>query len=266
MLTPSSVGVGATLRESMGAPFPDHFSSVSSVYASARPSYPPALFDALAGLARARDLAWDAATGTGQAARELAERFDRVVATDASPHQVAAATPHPRITYRAARAEEPPAEARGAALVTCAQALHWLDLEAFYAGVRSILAPGGLLAAWGYGTHSTDDTAVDRLFDAFNATLHEQGFWPKERLVVESGYATMPFPFERVALPAFEMAVTWDLPALAAYVGTWSGVSALRKAGRGAALEAFLGRVASVWGDSRSTRRVTWPLSVLAGR
>lgn len=250
----------------MTTPFRNHFSGVSSAYASARPTYPPALFDALAALAPARDLAWDAATGTGQAARELAERFERVVATDASPQQIAAAAPHPRLVYRAARAEEPPAEARGASLVTCAQALHWLDRGAFYEGVRSVLARGGLLAVWGYGTHRTNDPAVNGLFDAFNERLHGEGFWPKERLLVEAGYRGLPFPFEPVALPEFEMAVTWDLPALTAYVGTWSGVSALKRAGRDAELAAFLDAVAAAWGDPASTRRVAWPLAVLAGR
>jgi hypothetical protein len=36
-------------------------------------------------------------------------------------------------------------------LVAVAQALHWFDRDAFFAGMRARARPGGLLAAWGYG-------------------------------------------------------------------------------------------------------------------
>lgn len=71
--------------------FPDHFSAVAADYASHRPSYPAALFDWLAEQAPARRLAWDCATGSGQAARDLAGRLDRVNATDAAAAQIDAA-------------------------------------------------------------------------------------------------------------------------------------------------------------------------------
>jgi hypothetical protein len=47
--------------------FLDLFSETATTYASARPTYPDALVARLAALALATDLAWDCATGTGQA-------------------------------------------------------------------------------------------------------------------------------------------------------------------------------------------------------
>jgi len=47
-----------------------------------------------------RDLAWDCATGNGQAAVALAGHFDKVIATDASAEKVAHAERHPRFEYR----------------------------------------------------------------------------------------------------------------------------------------------------------------------
>ena len=48
------------------------------------PRYPVELFDWLADSAPGRGLAVDVATGSGEAAVALAERFDAVIATDAS--------------------------------------------------------------------------------------------------------------------------------------------------------------------------------------
>ena len=77
--------------------FHDHFSRVSEGYAKHRPRYPAALFDWLAATVETRELAWDCATGNGQAAVGLADSFTRVVATDASADQLRQATMRPNI-------------------------------------------------------------------------------------------------------------------------------------------------------------------------
>jgi hypothetical protein len=86
--------------------FRDHFSSVASRYADFRPHYPAELFDYLATLVPRSSLVWDCACGNGQATLDLAKRFDRVVATDASREQIASATPHPQVEYCVAPAEQ----------------------------------------------------------------------------------------------------------------------------------------------------------------
>jgi methylase of polypeptide subunit release factors len=74
--------------------FKDHFSKQAAGYAKFRPRYPPQLFDSLGRIAPSRQLAWDCATGNGQAAIGLASVFDRVIATDASEKQIANAQSH----------------------------------------------------------------------------------------------------------------------------------------------------------------------------
>lgn len=64
--------------------FADHFSTTAAAYSVFRPRYPAALFGWLASVAPNREMAWDCATGSGQAAIELTERFAQVVATDPS--------------------------------------------------------------------------------------------------------------------------------------------------------------------------------------
>ena len=66
------------------ARFKDHFSGHAEYYARHRSGYPAALFEWLAAQCGTRELAWDAGTGNGQAARGLAPYFERVYATDAS--------------------------------------------------------------------------------------------------------------------------------------------------------------------------------------
>ena len=77
--------------------FKDHFSGHSGSYAAHRPTYPDALFSFLADCCEQHGLAWDCATGNGQAARALTPFFDKVIATDASDAQIEAAEADPRV-------------------------------------------------------------------------------------------------------------------------------------------------------------------------
>src|SRR5580765_5794080 len=127
----------------MNTTFHDHFSKVANRYADFRPHYPAALFDYLATLAPRSSLVWDCACGNGQAALDLAQRFDRAVATDASREQIASATPHPKIEFRVAPAEQSGLPDESVGLITVAQALHWFELERFYIEAKRVLRPGG---------------------------------------------------------------------------------------------------------------------------
>jgi SAM-dependent methyltransferase len=172
--------------------FQDHFSAQAGAYARFRPAYPEALFAWLASLLETRDLAWDCGSGNGQAALGLAAHFTRVIACDPSREQIAQALAHPRVTYYVASAEEPPAAAAGANLVTVAQALHWFDFDRFYPALRRTLKPDGLFAAWGYGrTRISPD--VDAVVQHYYADIVGP-YWPPDRRHIESGYQTIPFP------------------------------------------------------------------------
>jgi SAM-dependent methyltransferase len=246
--------------------FTDHFAAVAAAYAANRPTYPPQLFAWLAAQCPGRQLAWDCATGTGQAAVALADHFEQVWATDASSAQLEAAVPGRTITYHAA-----PAEASGlpdccADLITVAQALHWFDLEPFYSEVRRVLKPGGLLAVWTYGVfhaEGADNAAVQQMLDRFYYETVGP-CWPPERRHVEDGYAHLAFPFEPLAPPAFRMAVDWSLPELIGYLRSWSAVSRYQQQTGTDPTLPLAGELAPLWGQL--PRRVTWPLSLKVGR
>ena len=244
--------------------FRNHFSRNSDAYAAYRPRYPDALFDWLAAAAPSRRLAWDCATGTGQAALGLAERFDRVIATDASGEQIGAAVSHPRVEYRVAGAESSGLEAGSVDLVTVAQALHWLDLRSFYDEVRRVARPGGVLAAWTYGV-SHVLPAVDEVVDRFYRETVGP-CWPPERVHVERRYADLPFPFLRFAAPEFNIEADLTLDAYVGYLGTWSATRRYIEAGLGDPLPEVRTELARAWGEPSQARRVTWRLALLAGR
>jgi SAM-dependent methyltransferase len=204
------------------AVFKDHFSGHADRYGAFRPTYPSELFSYLASLSPAHDLAWDCATGNGQAALALIPFFGRVVATDASSRQVAQALPNERIEYLVATAERTPLPDASVNLVTVAQALHWFDLAAFYAEVKRVTRPGGILAAWCYELHEITpevDLVISRLY--FDILGDD---WPPERRLVEEGYRTIPFSFDEIEPPRFSMVAQWDLDRLLGYLGTWSAV------------------------------------------
>ena len=104
--------------------FKDHFSRQAADYRRYRPTYPAALIDFVAGCCADRTVAVDCATGSGQAAVALAERFAAVIAVDGSPGQLARAEPHERVRYAAALAEQLPVRAGSVDLVAVAQVEH----------------------------------------------------------------------------------------------------------------------------------------------
>ncbi|HEU4566222.1 MAG TPA: class I SAM-dependent methyltransferase [Gemmatimonadaceae bacterium] len=245
--------------------FKDHFSRLAARYAVHRPTQPLEVVHWVAGLAPRHDVAWDCATGSGQAAVGLASHFARVIATDASEAQVAHATRHPRITYHVA-----PAEASGIAggtvdLVTVAQAAHWLDLEAFYGEVRRVAAPGAVLALWAYGDARLDEPALDEALRRFSGETVGP-YWPPERRLVDEEYRTIRFPFAEERAPAFTLERRWTLAELAGYLRTWSATARYHEArGRDPVL-ALEEELAALWGDPSAPRLVRWPIALRAGR
>jgi ubiquinone/menaquinone biosynthesis C-methylase UbiE len=248
------------------ATFTDHFAKVATTYANHRPTYPPELFSWLAASTPGQKLVWDCATGTGQAAVALADHFAQVWATDASGSQIAAATAHSKVSYHTAPADSSGLPDQSVDLVTVAQALHWFDLDSFYAEVRRVLKPGGLLAVWTYGvfrTEGPDSDQVQKLLDRFYYKTVGP-CWPPERRHVENGYTDLMFPFTEIAPPVYAMAVDWTLADLAGYLRSWSATSRyIELYGLDPVIALVEQQLAPLWGLDR--RRVVWPLSIKAG-
>jgi SAM-dependent methyltransferase len=243
----------------------DHFSQVATAYAACRPDYPASLFSYLARLTLNHDLAWDCAAGSGQATLPLAEVFQRVLATDVSRSMLDRAPRHPRVEYRASPAEQSGLDDESADLVSVAQALHWLDLDTFYAEVERVLRPGGILAVWSYGGQQLGDDQIDRILARFYSEVVGP-YWPEERRHVEDGYQSLRLPYAPLETPAFAMVESWSLGQLIGYIGTWSATQRYRESQGQDPVPQLADELSLPWGDPSSTRLVRWPLILKVGR
>lgn len=243
--------------------FKDHFSSGAAGYAAYRPTYPMELVDGLARISPGHELALDCGCGTGQLSVLLAERFDEVVATDASAAQIEKAQPGEGVRYRTALAEDSGLPDASVDLITVAQAAHWLDLGKFYAEVRRVARPNAAIALITYGVLHVEGT-VDQIVQRFYYETIGP-YWPAERRHVEDGYRSLPFPFEERQLPNLAIEVSWRLEDLVGYVNTWSAVRVAEKALGSSSIMRFEEELRKEWGDSELRRGVSWPLSLRVG-
>lgn len=248
----------------MSQAFKDHFSRQAPDYARYRPNYPAELFAWLAGIAPSRGTAWDCGTGSGQAAAGLAAHFERVLATDPSRKQLEHAEPHPRVDYRVASAEVSLLDTASIDLITVAQAIHWFDLEKFYAEAKRVLKPCGVIAAWTY-TLLDVEAGIDELLTNFYKDVVGP-YWPPERRMVDDRYRSLPFPFEPVEPPAFEIRTEWSRDDLLGYLGTWSATQAYLKAKGVDPLVEFARCLAPMWPDAAARKTLRWPLHLRVGR
>ncbi|MCG8433115.1 MAG: class I SAM-dependent methyltransferase, partial [Gammaproteobacteria bacterium] len=192
----------------MGGEFKDHFSGHARDYALYRPDYPGALYQFLLEETSGNACAWDCGTGNGQVACALQPHFKKVIATDASIEQISAASRKDGIEYRVCLAESSGIKESSVDLITVAQALHWFDFDAFYSEAKRVLKPSGVIAVWTYGLHQISND-VDPISERFYKDIVGE-FWPPERRFVEEGYSSIPFPFDELSVPGFEMSVNWD--------------------------------------------------------
>lgn len=240
------------------------FSRQSKLYAEYRPTYPDALFAWLANEAPSTALAWDCATGTGQAAHGLAAHFSQVVATDASENQIAHAPQHERIEYRVMNAEQVALADSSVDVITVAQALHWFDLESFYREVRRVLKPGGLIAAWCYH--------LNRIDPAIDAILHRYYFeivypyWDPRALHIPAHYATLDFPFDEIETPAFYAETQWTMESALGYMASWSATLKYRDVEHKDPLDLIRADLRAAWGEPTQVRKTLWPLYLRVGK
>jgi len=243
--------------------FKDHFSKQAADYAKFRPTYPQELFDYLGSIAPSRQLAWDCGTGSGQAAVGLASAFDRIIATDASEKQIANAQSYERFEYRVAPAENSGIGSKTIDLIMVAQALHWFDRDRFYAEARRVLKADGILAASAYNLLHIEkpiDEVVNRYYYEVVGP-----FWPPERRLVEQ-FADLPFPFQEIDPPKFEMTADWNLDHLLGYLGTWSSTQRFIAAKGSDPLEQIFDALSRSWGEPGQTRTISWPIVIRIGR
>jgi hypothetical protein len=168
------------------------------------------------------------------------------------------------VEYRVAQADASGLESGSIALTTVAQALHWFPTAEFFAEVRRVSGTGAMIAAWSYAScHAGDD--VEPVLREFEDEIVGP-YWNPARRWVDEEYRTIPFPFDEVPAPTFELHKAWTLDQLGGYVTSWSAVASyIREQGKDP-VAPFLERLGKVWGPAGRTRDVRWPLYMRVGR
>ena len=240
------------------------FTTVAREYANFRPGYPPELFAWLARVSPSVDAVWDCGCGSGQASRALAGYFTQVHATDVAAEQIAAAKPQPRVQYSVARAEDSGLPDASVDLVTVAQALHWFDVDAFYAEARRVARPGALLVVWNYPRPKFVSAELDRRFLEFYSGVVGP-YWPAERRHIEANYSTLPFPFEQIEAPPFGLKLEWNLEQVLGYVSSWSATTRYRQALGADPVPLLAESLGDIWPGAGASVPLHMPLGLRAG-
>ena len=241
----------------------NHFSEKSENYRQFRPIYPQALYQYLISLIKKHDLAWDCGTGNGQAAFELANYFAKVIATDISEAQLAAATPNEKIEYIKCPCDRTPIASHSTDLITVAQALHWFPLNEFYDEVKRVAKPGSYIAAWSYSLGKINPAADKIIRELYDGILGD-AYWPTERRYIDQEYQTILFPFEKLVTPEFFMEKELNTKELIGYLNTWSAVKEYEKVNGKNPVELIQDSLSQQLGDQ--TFIMKWSIHLLVGK
>jgi len=242
----------------------DLFSKQAEHYALYRPVYPTVLFEYILQYVEDRKLAWDCATGNGQAAVALADYFEKIIATDSSEKQIANAVLRPNIEYVVCKAEETYLPDKSFDLVTVAQAYHWLDADVFMKEVKRVAKPGAVIAIWGYNIPLSGNKALDDEIIYFYKQVVGP-FWDKERKYIDESYKTVEFSFPELPARDFSIEVRWTLEHFTGYLNSWSSVQHFIKANGRNPVTEFLPRLAAQWSGA-SEVELKFPVFLRIGR
>jgi ubiquinone/menaquinone biosynthesis C-methylase UbiE len=242
----------------------DLFSRQSDLYARYRPTYPRHLYKYFLSFVKEKNIAWDCATGNGQAAVVLADHFKKVIATDISPAQIEKATKKENIEYLVCAAESTPFEENTFDLVTIAQAYHWIKWKEFKKEVTRVCKPNAVIAIWIYYRHTTGSEAVDNAVHEFYENVTKQ-YWDYERKFVDELYATVEFDYELLPVKEFETILNWKREDLIGYISSWSAIQKFIKINGYSPIPMIEEKIKMLWPEAE-VKKVVFPIYLKLGR
>jgi len=242
----------------------DLFSKQSDLYARYRPTYPKELYDHILPFVKEKNIAWDCATGNGQAAVVLADHFKKVIATDISAAQIEKATLKDNIEYLVCPAESTPFEENTFDLVTVAQAYHWIKWDEFKNEVIRVCKPGAVIAIWTYSRNKLGDKKIDDAVYSFYENVTKP-YWDYERKYVDELYKTVEFNFELLPVKQFETILNWKKEDMIGYISSWSAIQKYIKANGHSPIPIIKEEINKLWPEGE-VKKVSFPIYLKLGR
>lgn len=150
----------------------ERFSGFADVYDQYRPHPPAALADLLIRLAGGSrpQLVVDLGCGTGLSTRYWSETAERVIGVEPSDDMRRRAEMYPsagQVHFVKGFSHQTGLEDGCAQIVTCSQALHWMEPEGTFREVTRILQSGGVFAAYDYDwPPTTGNWRADQAYEA----------------------------------------------------------------------------------------------------
>ena len=242
----------------------DLFSKQSDLYARYRPTYPKELYDHILSFVKEKNIAWDCATGNGQAAVILADHFKKVIATDISASQIEKAATKENIEYLVCPAESTPFEENTFDLVTVAQAYHWIKWDEFKKEITRVCKPNAVVAIWMYYDHTTGNNRIDNAIRNFYENVAKP-YWDYERRYVEELYSTVAFDYKLLPVKQFEATLNWQREDLLGYIGSWSAVQKYIKINGRSPVPIIEEEIKKLWPEGE-VKKVAFPIYLKLGR
>jgi len=242
----------------------DLFSKQSDLYARYRPTYPKELYEYILSFVKEKSIAWDCATGNGQAAVVLADHFKKVIATDISAAQIEKATLKDNIEYRVCPAESTPFKENTFDLVTVAQAYHWIKWNEFKNEVTRVCKPGAVIAIWTYNRNKIGDKNIDDAVYSFYENVTKP-YWDYERKYVDELYETVEFDYEVLPAKQFETTLNWQREDMIGYISSWSAIQKYIKANGHSPIFIIEEELNKLWPEGEN-KKVSFPIYLKLGR
>lgn len=231
----------------------DLFSDNSSDYKKFRPNYPPELYERIFERVVSFNNSLDVATGNGQVAIELSEKFKNVFAIDISKNQLESAYQKENIYYSMQKAEATNLPNKFFDLITIAQAFHWLDHNAFFSEVRRISSLNCLLACWCYNKPKANFQVIQDFYDELET------YWEPERKFIDNMYEGIEIPIESKLDFTFENTILWTREHFLGYLSTWSSVKKYIDINKSSPFDKF------DFSDLSSELEITFPIYLKTG-
>lgn len=244
-------------------PLTQQFDAAAAQYLQFRPTYPAALFQWLADITPQHRLAIDCGTGNGQAAVAIAPYFDQTIAIDRHNNPLKHALPHPSVEYRHLPAEHMDFADQSVDLIVAASAAHWFDLAAFYPQCQRVLSSDGRIVLWSYSWPNAQDRAIRAILSEAKQALDPH--WSAPSLWHLNAYRDLPFPFETVPTPHFQLTLDWDIDQLIQFLFTWAAIREHVQQRDAHFLDRLRGQLERIW-PATQPRHFIFPIHMKAGR